>query len=130
MVSFTFKAEFIPLIHSGDKFQTIRRSMRCKPGETMHLFTGLRTKDCQRIGEAICQEVFPVMFRENSFHTGFNHKVSQMDNPDELLAFAKADGFSSWEDCHQFFRNHYEFPFTGFVHRWDPSTFKKAEASG
>lgn len=130
MVSFTFKPEFVPLIHSGEKFQTIRSGMRCQPGDTMHLFTGLRTKQCQRIGEAVCVETFPVMFRENSFHTGLNNKVIHMKDPDLLLAFAKADGFKTWDQCHEFFRQQYEFPFTGYVHRWDPKSIIKSEASG
>lgn len=124
MVAFNFKPDFVTLIECGIKVQTIRGGLRCGPGDKMQLFTGQRTKQCQRIGEAVCVESFPVMFRDTSFHTGRNQKVLQVSCPDELQKFAEADGFQNWDQCEAFFRDHYEFPFTGFVHRWDPATLQ------
>ena len=44
MVSFNFQHEFAEPILTGIKIQTIRGKARCKPGDPMNLFTGMRTK--------------------------------------------------------------------------------------
>ena len=53
MVAYSLKPRFIPPILSGAKRQTIRAISRRRhaiPGETLQLYTGMRTKQCRLIG--------------------------------------------------------------------------------
>ncbi len=51
MPSLNFEKQFVPLIESGQKRQTIRveRKNPIKVGDKLYLFSGLRTKYCYRI---------------------------------------------------------------------------------
>jgi hypothetical protein len=48
------------VIQSGRKDGTVRQTQRCHPGDRMQLYYGLRTKHCEKIGEAVCSEVYPL----------------------------------------------------------------------
>ena len=49
MVAFNFKKGFVPDITHGIKCSTIRQTKRCNVGDVMQLYTGQRTKHCQKI---------------------------------------------------------------------------------
>lgn len=119
MVSFSFQEAFVPLILSGEKRMTIRKKARCSPGDTMHLFTGLRTKSCQKIGEARCQAVAPIKIGAESITIGMGGVVTLMARTDELDFFARNDGFESWQPFRDFFKDRYGLPFSGFAHLWE-----------
>ena len=57
-----FKKEFADLVESGAKRQTIRapRKRPIKVGDTLYLYTGLRTKQCRKLGEGRCYQVIRV----------------------------------------------------------------------
>lgn len=48
-------------ILSGEKCQTVRATARARPGDRLHLYTGMRTKACRKLGEAVCAAVIPVV---------------------------------------------------------------------
>ena len=56
---YNFKAQFVPFIKAGSKKHTIRAARRypAKPGETLHLYTGLRTKKAKLIKRVECVKV-------------------------------------------------------------------------
>jgi len=62
--SLSFRKCWKPKILSGEKRQTIRvKGKRVyKPGDTLHLFTGMRTKSCERLGRARCIGVADIRY--------------------------------------------------------------------
>lgn len=66
-----FKAQFAQAILDGTKTQTIR-AVSAKPkahvpvvGETLYLYTGLRTKQCRHLRDEICRETFLIRLSYN-----------------------------------------------------------------
>lgn len=61
MVAYSFHRRFVPLIQSGIKRHTIRphRKRHARPGEAVQLYTGMRTKACQKIlaADPVCGRV-------------------------------------------------------------------------
>lgn len=55
---------FIDKILSGEKRQTIRRASpkwkNAKAGDKLTLYTGLRTKKCRKLGEAVVESITPI----------------------------------------------------------------------
>ncbi len=110
MTAFNFKPEFVTKIESGEKNQTIRQTKRCEVGDAMQLYTGQRTKQCRKIADAVCTDVFPIEIG-NSGILYFDPKV-------DIQVFAENDGFQSAADMYQFFKSQYGIPFHGYVHKW------------
>lgn len=65
MPSLNFKGEFAKMVASGEKRQTIRALRKrpiLLPGDTLHLFTGLRTKQSRRLIEpVVCIGTVPIV---------------------------------------------------------------------
>lgn len=62
MPSLDFMPVFAPVVRAGVKNTTIRRAGRFRPGDKCHLFTGLRTDHCERLGVHTCLGVTPMLF--------------------------------------------------------------------
>lgn len=106
MPAYSFKERFIPMLKDGSKTQTIRgkRKGQAKPGDTVYLYYGMRTKHCMKIGEGICTEVNEVSIGKNgtvNYHgkhvpglllTAPNKKILR-----KMLIGKEADVFA-WED--------------------------------
>ena len=120
MPSFSFQLRFATEIASGKKGGTIRSTKRCKPGQTMFLFTGLRTKQSNRIGTKPCVGVVPVTL--GLYHIYLD---GLQLSKDECIEFAKADGFKDLDVFFDFFEDHYGLPYSGFWHVWDKSLLEK-----
>jgi hypothetical protein len=98
-----FKSQFAPLVESGTKRQTIRAKRRDgkdpRVGETLYLYTGLRTKQCRKLGEEICKSVEEIIIDYNGINvSGKWLSISERD------ALAQADGFPSFQDMKKFFQ--------------------------
>ncbi len=130
MVAVNFTV-FQDKILSGEKRQTVRATARCKPGDRLQLYTGMRTKACRKLGEAVCEAVFPVTIGDWSheafllfpadaqlFARGFYRAEGKLPRRAARDRFARADGFSSFEACAAFFRRQYGLPFAGHVIVW------------
>lgn len=113
MPALNFQARFAPLIISGAKRQTIRRVRKTpiKPGDRLCLYTGMRTKGCRKIGEAVCEDTASVWIYDDHINVGGRYFPP-------LDLFAKADGLSSWAEMRDFFREHYGLPFKGVIIYW------------
>ena len=94
-------------ILSGEKRQTIRlpRKRPPKVGETLHLYWKLRTKECEKLMEAICTEVLMKKWKE-------------MKDDVEL---ARLDGFNGLDDFRKWFARYNPTDETEFmIIRWKP----------
>ena len=114
MVSFNFKPYFVDHILAGRKTQTIRQAKRCNVGDTMHLFTGLRTKNCRRIGNVMCIATDYCAIRPEYITFGNADYWPSIDE------FARNDGFLDYKDMVKWFEITYGSQiFIGHVHKWE-----------
>lgn len=60
MPAYNFQPRFAPLILSGSKCTTIR-GREAKVGATAYLFTGMRTRACQRLGQSEIVHCAPIL---------------------------------------------------------------------
>ncbi|MCJ2020561.1 hypothetical protein MKK84_24560 [Methylobacterium sp. E-065] len=125
MVAYSFKSRFGAPILAGTKAQTIRaertgKSRHARPGELVQLYTGMRTRQCQKLGEARCLEVLPVKI-DLLLSVLFIGDVC-FGGPKALDEFAQQDGFADWHDLVAFWVA--EHPgvdlFEGVLIRWQP----------
>lgn len=133
MVAYSFKARFVKPIKAGlglkvyaepgdppcaPKRQTIRaigKRRHARAGETLQLYTAMRTKRCQKIGEAECFYVIPISIVVLKTKLKFPDFVIDAD------AFARADGFDCAADMHAFWlKEHGPGKFEGVLIRWEP----------
>ncbi|MGE0289314.1 MAG: hypothetical protein AB7I42_26435 [Bradyrhizobium sp.] len=116
MVAYSFNRRFAPLIISGEKTHTVRKSRHrdARPGEELQLYTGMRTKTCQLIGRATCAEVLPIVLDLGKRRVTIGGKVHEAE------AFARSDGFEDWADlCRFWAKNHPGVAvFRGIIIRW------------
>ena len=134
MVAYSFKRRFVAPIKVGlgihvahepgdahvytPKRQTIRaigKRRHARAGETLQLYTAMRTKQCQKIGEATCVYVMPISIDVLKTKLKFSDFVTDAD------AFARADGFDCAADMHAFWlKEHGPGKFEGVLIRWEP----------
>lgn len=108
MVAFSFQKQFAEPIIAGTKRQTIRARARAKPGDRLQLYTGMRTKACRKIGDAICHAVRPIRIVPLAAGGGFQIGDEEPQVIGwELNAFARADGFADWAALAAFFAKHH-----------------------
>lgn len=117
MSSLSFNKKFVPAILNGSKTQTIRRFRKrpIKIGERLYLFTGMRTKQCERIGQAICTHRYVVKINRKGIDYGSN----VVRDPAILDALAKMDGFNNWDDMRRWWILNNDLPFKGHLYMWD-----------
>ena len=122
MVAYSFKKQFGPPILAGTKAQTIRadRKRHARPGELVQLFTGMRTRQCRRLGEAPCVAVWPIELHLRDGIVFANGGWIRTE--EDLDAFARQDGFCDWSAMVAFWAA--EHPgvevFEGVLIRWQP----------
>lgn len=140
MVAYSFKAFFAPQIVCGLKRQTVRanRKRHALPGEALQLYTGMRTKHCRKILDAVCESVTPVTFwiTPNSIDLKVGGARPQDRlSPEEAERLAADDGFApgaicaidavgktALENMHDFWlREHGVGRFEGVLIRWRAS---------
>jgi uncharacterized protein YqfB (UPF0267 family) len=111
---YNFKSMFREKIEAGEKTHTIRakRVTRAKAGETLHLYTGLRTKSAKLIGRVVCTRVQDILIEENfSIRIDGNRLAI-----DECEWLAKRDGFASLAEMKRFWDG--RLPFEGDIIHW------------
>ena len=114
MVAFSFELQFVKPIRADIKVQTIRRNARCKPGDPMHLYTGMRTKACELIAVRPAVVVDYCHIAPEGLTLGDVRKHPR--NRDE---FAQLDGFADFDAMLRWFEQRYgSSRFIGVVHRW------------
>lgn len=142
MVAYSFKRRFVDPIRVGlsrvslsfdcaPKLQTIRavgKRRHARPGETLQLYHGMRSKQCFKIGEARCVNVVGVRIHVNGGRITIapgTREEHALDKTVQLDAFAQRDGFGNWTEMQEFWRaEHGEIarlgPFVGMLILWEP----------
>lgn len=127
---------FIDKILSGEKRQTIRKAggkwENVKTGDKLTLYTGLRTKECRKLGEAEVEGVYYIEILQQDIKDVYSIKYEDNSNSSawykltkqELQKLAKADGFENVDDFFNFLKNHYGDKFKGKIIKW--KNFRKA----
>lgn len=128
MVAYNFQSQFVDPILSGTKLQTIRqigKRRHARPGETLQLYTGMRTNRCYRIiTDPVCIAAIPVELRigRSLLITQITLGESILTRPADLEAFARNDGFASLQAMSDYWRASYGEPiFTGLLIAWQPT---------
>jgi len=117
MTVYNFKKQFADDVESGRKTQTIRaerKDCRVQPvGGALQLYTGMRTKSCRKLRDAVCTSVHEIVITE------FNIRIDgHWCYPYEADDLAIADGFSDWIELLAFFEEEHGFPFKGHLIKW------------
>ena len=117
---YNFQRRFEPFIRDGSKRHTIRakRTHRDKPGNTVHLYVGLRTKAARLLGRSICVRVEDIVITtaQQIFVNGEELTLSEKN------ALAFCDGFRArgvehaFEDMMAFWNG--RLPFEGDIIHW------------
>ncbi len=112
-----FKERFAPRILDGSKTHTIRplRAIADKPGNTLHLYTGLRTKRAKLLMRVPCVKVESILMYEDGYRLAIVVDGSDLEQ-DECEAFARRDGFTSLADMKSFWNG--RLPFEGQIVHW------------
>ena len=141
MPSLSFQSQFIELIQSGNKRQTIRpiRKNPIKAGDKLYLFTGLRTKKCMKLitpydsqfeytyngkkvsfnlDYVICKSVERIRIFESEMKFGKHLHLTINGKRYMIDKIAINDGFSGMVDFIDFFKTKYGLPFEGVLIKW------------
>lgn len=103
MPAYNFKTQFAEPIRIGQKRTTIRPYRVSRPtriGDTLYLFTGMRTQHCERLGAYRCLRVLPIAIdpiRQTITLAGSTLALW------EILNLAQEDGFQNPSQFFEFF---------------------------
>lgn len=119
--NFSFMEKFVPMLMSGRKILTNRSATefrgKCEVGDTMYIFTGIRTANCRRIGTGTVIERVFWKFNENIMLKYYS------ESPIRGMYwkyFSWVDGFDYYDNFVVYFKKHknrdlgfycYEFEF-------------------
>jgi ASCH domain-containing protein len=118
---YNFKERFVPRILDGSKTHTIRprRSRADKPGNTLHLYTGLRHKGARLLMRVPCVKVEEIEIDACGHECNCDPMIA-IDgielSESEREAFAIRDGFESFDDFMNFWAG--RLPFKGQIVHW------------
>jgi hypothetical protein len=115
---YNFQPRFVRKILRGEKTHTIRaaRVHQDKPGNTMHLYTGLRRKGARLLGRFRCSAVQEILIYRQEGQRANIWIDGQRLSVDESELFARRDGFTSFADMMRFWSG--RLPFRGFIFHW------------
>jgi len=111
------------------KTQTIRatRKRPFKQGDKLYHFTGMRTSNCERLGESEAKQVLDIHITER-IHTrvpmySYPVTINGMRWPEKMvldmvLDMAVSDGFESTTHFIEFFKATHGLPFEGQIIKW------------
>lgn len=122
---------FLDKILSGEKRQTIRRAgpkwAKVESGDKLTLYTGLRTKSCRKLGEAVVESITPITIDTECDSVAVETPLGDfnLDLP-ALNDLVARDGFDSNDEFFKFFCINYKVGrFKMFAIRW--KDFKEAK---
>ena len=120
MPALNFQKQFADAVESGEKCQTIRAFRKDgrdpKPGQTLYLYTGMRTKVCRKLREVECSISSPIRICEDGI-TFEGHTVPWLSGA--ASSVAKADGFVAAHLMREWFEKTHGLPFEGLLIRWE-----------
>lgn len=113
MPALNFQPRFADMVESGQKTQTIRKTLRGKVGDTVYLYTGQRTKNCRKLGEGRIVSIQSISIQRDVVFLG-DRLLSAQDNN----FLAAADGFADSAEMFDWFETVHGLPFDGFLYKW------------
>jgi len=115
MPAINFRKRFAEMVESGIKQQTIRRERKhpIKVGDLLYLYTGMRTKYCRKIGEAVCKSMESITIDREGIKLGKCYLTGQQQHD-----VAWADGFRHLYEFVDWFNKLYGLPFKGVLIEW------------
>lgn len=119
MVAYNFQAQFADAIERGHKISTIRpvgKRKHAKKGDRLQLYTGMRTKGCRKLRDAVCHD----SYRINLYHDyAYSFDPAEIWHDEECARLAASEGFESYQDMARWFYDRYgELPFHGVRVTW------------
>lgn len=112
-----FKPRFKEPILIGTKVFTMRDQRKIEPkiGETMHMYTGLRTSKCELISKKEKLYSTQQAFIEIKFINDIlMYLIIDVDgrklSMNEINTFVKYDGFNDWRDFCKYWISGYKYP--------------------
>ena len=122
MPALNFQARFAPLVENGEKRQTIRAYRKDKhdpkPGDTLYLYTGMRSKACRKIGEARCKKVYEITLCERYRDPSIGTLMAGSGLPGSIDSLARLDGFKNPTEMFDWFEKTHGLPFEGLLIKW------------
>jgi hypothetical protein len=118
---YNFQMRFVPKILAGEKTHTIRavRVNPDKPGNTLHLYTGLRHRGARLLMRVKCSKIETIEIDACGHECNCDPFVA-IDGVElgksEREAFAMRDGFTSFDEMLDFWAG--RLPFRGHVIHW------------
>jgi hypothetical protein len=110
MAAYNFKKQFAPAVKSGKKRCTMRQRRKNgylpEPGEMIDLYTGMRSKGCEKLRRVKVKAVTAITILLDDEHTRVAIEGFPL-GPGEILDLAQRDGFSSVAEFRGFFRSQY-----------------------
>jgi hypothetical protein len=119
MPAYNFKPEFVDDILTGRKTSTIRalgKRPPPKPGETLYLFTGMRTKKCRKLLTVPCLQVSHIVIKRGGML--IDGKPTDFE---QRRLISRADGFAHFHDLANWFGHEHGLPFSGHLIVWKPN---------
>lgn len=117
MPAISFKKQFAEKVKTGEKRQTVRAYRKDgrdpKPGDMLYLYTGMRTKNCKKLKEVVCQHIKDVIIDKGMAYIN-SFPAVRFERDD----FAKADGFNNFKEMEAFFSRVHGLPFYGLLIGW------------
>lgn len=122
MPAINFMKRYAPAIEAGTKTQTIRKPRKdgrahCKVGDTVALYTGMRTTGCRKLMDVECLAVLPISIHPWVLKVD-DGWLRSGENMAEMDKFARSDGFKDWVALTDFFEETHGFPFEGTLIKW------------
>jgi len=128
MPALNFRKEFAGAVESGEKRQTVRAIRKdgrphAKVGDTIKLYTGMRTKSCRLLAQATVSRIDSIRIEPTEMFLSGTRLLSAIFSRDQIgftdNEFAQSDGFSSFMDMADWFDDVHGLPFEGVVIYWD-----------
>jgi hypothetical protein len=100
MPAYNFKTRFADAVENGDKCQTIRKRRKrpTRVGDTLYLYTGMRTKACRLLRTETCIGIAPI----DIYDGRIVFDGSELPRW-HAKALAEHDGFDTLSDFFEFF---------------------------
>lgn len=106
MPALSFQEQFAPMIVDGTKHHTVRRKRNknpIEPGQLLRLYTGMRTKHCRLIRDAVCSAVVSIRIYADIGQIRLDGRLLPLN---EMMHFAVRDGFANYMDFFKFFERY------------------------
>lgn len=128
MPAYNFQKQFALLVESGQKRQTIRaigKRRHARPGESLQLYTGQRTKACRKLisPDPECLSVqavymFKIIERRRDSDAYQLYLDGELVFWHDIPEIANADGFENPTDFFNFFEDTHGMSFRGILIKW------------